>query len=648
MSNASVSAPTAHTAVYDREATLDRLLHAAARRTPGAIALSCDGRDFTYAELDAASSRLARRYQTLGVRPGARVATLTRRRPEAVIAWLAALKAGAAVVSIDPAYPAKAMRYMIEDSAAALVIGDPDLAPAPETAEESPIAIRALDAELAAAAGLSDAPLALPIKPTDLAYVIYTSGSTGRPKGVALTHRGLNHLSHDQDYVELAAGRPTLMIANFSFDAVLWEVYAALMHGNRLELVSDARMSFDAIAKGLERAPGAAAQLPTALFNALVDFDPSLMRGFGVAFVGGDVMSPDHVRRAQKAAPDLKIYNAYGPAENTVYLTMWPVPAGGWRDGPAPIGAPTRHTSAYILDEDGQPVADGEIGELWCGGEGVAAGYLGRPDLTEERFKPDPFAAEGGVMYRTGDLARRREDGYLDFLGRRDRQVKIEGKRVELDQVEFLLREDPRLDDAIVVAVERPSRGKTIVAFVKPAAGEMETGDALAAAVIKDLRARAEAHFAPHETRIVEDYPRTPNRKIDRKALTRGLEAEIAAAAAGAEGEAIFGAEGGTETRIAAHLRALAGPLALGRTDNFLESGVTSLIMMRLHAKLQAEGASALAIADLFANPTLAGLAARLEALAAGEAGETSASARGRERGARQSGAFGRLSKKKR
>ncbi len=612
---------------YPRDLRVEQVFGAAAAAFVDKTAIICAERSITYAALDAATTRLARQLQKRGVAPGDIVAFMAPRSIEMLIGWLASLKAGAAFLPLDPAYPRDALAFMIEDSRPRAILADGASLAAFDAPQSG---ILDLAGEIAASEALSDAPLPVVGDCEDPAYIMYTSGSTGRPKGVVVPHRAVMRLVRDQNYAAFDSEQTFLMVSAVGFDAATFEVFGALLNGGRIAVAPGARLSFDLIRDTIRNGGATVSFLTGALFHSIVDFDPQILRGLRHLLVGGEVVSPPHARKALAALPDCDISNGYGPTETTTFLTNYSCRREGWDGGPLPIGRMIAHTRGYVLDDNRQPTPPGEVGVLWGAGDGVALGYLNRPELTAERFADDPFVDDGSRMYCTGDLVRLRPDGVLEFFGRRDRQVKIEGKRIELDEVEHLLRADPRIDNAVVCLSERAGRGKTMVAFLKPAAGAAAPD--LGLNVVKAMRERAAAHMAPHEIRLVEEYPRTANGKLDRDALMRSLEEETEARSEDP------GAVGATpsERRIEAELRAIAGPIVLERDDNFLENGVTSLTLTRLHAQLQQNGFPDLKITDLFEHATLRRLALRLD----GAAGENDAAERGRARGARQGAVF--------
>jgi amino acid adenylation domain-containing protein len=379
-----------------------------------------------------------------------------------------------------------------------------------------------VDALFAAAESQSAAAVARMISATHPAYIMFTSGSTGQPKGVIVPHRGIVRLVRDQSYVEFNEQQTFLQISALAFDACTWEVWGALLNGGRIAVIRGERVSIPQLREAISRHGVTAMFFTAALFNAIVDSDVGALKGLQQIVVGGDVLSPEHVARAMAELPDASFINGYGPTEATTFSVCYRMPRAGAAQSAIPIGRPLNHTSAYILDENSKPVAVGEIGQLWIGGDGVAIGYLNRPELSTDRFRPDPFSAlTDARMYATGDFARLSSEGLIEFFGRRDRQVKVDGKRIELDEVELALRSSPTVADSVVsVRVISPA-DRQIVAFVKPAAS-LKSVDA-ASLIAQDLRARLPRHMVPARIIAVDEFPLTANGKIDRSALMQLL-----------------------------------------------------------------------------------------------------------------------------
>ena len=432
---------------YPAETPVHRLFEEQARTTPDALAVSWRDQRLTYRQLDELADGLAAALCAAGVRPGDLVALRIGRTPDLVISTLAILKAGAAYLPIDPDYPAGRVEFLFTDSGARVLITD---APVDWTFTGT-----VLDPAAAAAQ-----PPPQPDLPAEsaVAFLCYTSGTTGRPKGVRVTHRNVVRLVRGVEYSDLGPHTRILPTGSISFDASTFELWAAMLNGGSLHLVdNDVVLSARSLAAELAAQRISTLWLTSPLFNQIAEQDPAAFGPLRELFTGGDVLSPAHVAKVMDACPELIVINAYGPTENATFSTTHRIE----RDDPhrtglagIPIGRPIANSTAYVLDPDGGLCPVGVPGELCFGGDGVAAGYLDRPELTAERFVADPFA--GGRMYRSGDLGRFRPDGVLEFLGRRDQQVKVRGFRIELGEVENVLLSHPDVAEAVVTARSRP------------------------------------------------------------------------------------------------------------------------------------------------------------------------------------------------
>ncbi|MEU4368151.1 amino acid adenylation domain-containing protein [Micromonospora chersina] len=569
---------------------LHRMVAAQAARTPEAEAVRHGDRTLSYRQLDEAANRLARVLLRRGVSREDRVGVCLPRTPELVVALLAVLKAGAAYVPLDPAYPPPRVAFMAADSAVRLVLTRADLAGRfPDTA----VAVDRLDP-------VEDATdPAATSTPEDLAYVIYTSGSTGRPKGVAIEHRSASVLMHwvRQTFDDAELGG-LLAATSVCFDLSVFEIFGPLCWGGRVLLVDDVL----ALA-----APGAD-RLPVTLVNTVPSAMGELLTASALpasvrtvclagepltAALAARVWSRPHVRR---------LCNLYGPSEDTTYSTWAEVPPDS---GDPPIGRPLPRTRAYVLDPDGQPVPPGEPGELHLAGAGLARGYLDRPEETRARFLPDPFRP-GERMYRTGDRVRLRPDGQLAYLGRLDDQVKLRGYRIELGEVAARLAALPGVREATAAVRPGPSGDPLLVGYL---VGERRD----------DVRARlAEvlpAPLVPATVVWLGRLPTLPNGKVDRGALP---------APTLGDGTGTGAALDGTAGTVAAVWRELLGVPVADPDSDFLALGGDSLLAVRCATRLAAATGRPVRPGDLFTHPTVAALAAHLEALTADPAVERS------------------------
>ncbi|HRK19365.1 MAG TPA: amino acid adenylation domain-containing protein, partial [Hyphomicrobiaceae bacterium] len=559
-------------------------------------ALRSGRRTVSYRDLDRKSDAAARLLERLGVGAGDRVALVLPRSIEAIVSIIAILKCGAVYVPLDPGNPGGATAALLADCSPRLVIATGTLLRTLPLGEIGRLDIT----ELASVPDDEPPRPSLAVSGDDAAYVMYTSGSTGKPKGVVVPHRGIVRLTVDTDYMTIGPDDVVLHTGLLAFDASTWEIWSALLNGASLAIVVDAVPSTTVLAETVRDAGVTALLLTTGLFHAVSETDASAYAGVRLFLTGGDVLSPQHAVRMARALPGCRIVNAYGPTENSVITCTFDVPVGHDNEAPVPIGRPIRGTTAIILDDALQPVDDGDVGQLATGGAGVALGYLNSDALTAERFVPDPTGGTGR-LYLTGDLARRKPDGSIEFLGRTDRQVKIAGKRIELDEIEHRLRADGRIADA-AVTVRRAGETAVISAYLKPATWPV--ADDFAQKVIDDYRATVPAALVPAEVAVLECLPLNANGKLDRKALP----------AIAARGRASTGAVSGSSPPTTVGTLVEIWSTVLGRdtvpTDaNFFDLGGTSLTMVRVHAAIVTRLGRNLAMTELFAHPTIGKLA---------------------------------------
>ncbi|TDE37719.1 non-ribosomal peptide synthetase, partial [Nonomuraea mesophila] len=537
-----------------------------AARTPGRTALVCEGERLTYAELDARASALAAR---LGADPGVAgrlVGVRMERGAGFVVALLAVLKAGAGYLVLDPGFPEQRLRAVVSDAGATAVLTAEGIERLPHDARHDGVAC-----------------------------VMYTSGSTGRPKGVAAPHRAIVATVTGQDYVPFDA--VWLQCSPVSWDAFALELWGPLLSGGTCVLHPGQRPDPMMMARLAAEHGVTCMYLSSSLFNVIVDEYPGALAGVRHLIVGGEAPSPAHVRRALDRHPGLRVSNGYGPVENMIFMTTHPITAC---DGPVPIGAPLRGKRVHVLDARLRPVADGEVGELYAAGEGLALGYLGQPGATAERFVADPFGAPGERMYRTGDLVRRRA-GTLEFAGRADEQIKIRGFRIEPDEVASVLAAHPSAGQVSVVARQDTPGERRLVAYVVPRPGHTVDGEALRA----HASAALPSYMVPSAFVVLEALPLTATGKLDRAALP-----------APAYGPA--GSSGGPRDEVERRLCDLFADVLrvpdVGVDDDFFAMGGDSLTVARLLSRIHAELGVEVGVRALFEGPTVAAVAALVPA----------------------------------
>ncbi|MFE9422564.1 amino acid adenylation domain-containing protein [Kitasatospora sp. NPDC006697] len=566
-----------------------------ARSTPLAVAVQDGGRAVSYRELDAWSDRLAAELVDRGVRPEDRVALLCDRSAALIAAMLAVLKAGAGYLPLHLSDPPARHRRVLRDAGAVLVLtdaawsgragelGPPCLAvaPAPQTAG---------DDRRPRAAGHPDA----------LAYTIFTSGSTGVPKGVAVTHRDILAFVRDHRWAG-GAHRRVLVHSPTAFDLSTYEVWVPLLRGGTAVVAPPGDLDVAALGRLIAAGGVTALWLTSGLFQLVAELDPGCLAGVTEVWAGGDVVPAAAVRRVLAACPGLVVANGYGPTEATTFATS---ARAGSADPPGstfPIGRPLDGMRLYVLDERLRPVPPGVVGELYLAGAGVARGYLGRPDLTAERFTACPFGPPGGRMYRTGDLVRWRRDGQLDFVGRTDGQVKLRGFRIELDEVGDALAALDGVAQVVAVVREAGAAGPQLVGYLVPAAGHTLDPAALRAR----LSAVLPGYMVPAVLVPLDRLPLTANGKVDRAALP----APGAAAAGPVAGPAPADPARRRLRELFAEVTGVGAEL-IGVDDDFFGLGGHSLSAIRLAARIAAAFGVDVSARDVFEGRTVAGLAA--------------------------------------
>ncbi|WP_425117683.1 non-ribosomal peptide synthase/polyketide synthase [Burkholderia gladioli] len=582
---------------YPEDVCLHQQFEQQVERTPDAVALVFEEQTLSYAQLNARANQLAHELIALGVQPDSRVGICLQRSSAMVVGLLAILKAGGAYVPLDPAYPGERLTHILIDADPGIVLVD--------AAGRAALGQDALDERhvLDPDALLPERPTSNPAVPgltsRHLAYVIYTSGSTGKPKGAQNEHRALvNRLDWMQRAYALDASDRVLQKTPFGFDVSVWEFFWTLLNGATLVVA----------APGIQGDPEALIALIDRQRITTAHFVPSMLNIFlgteGVQactslqrlVCSGEALPVAAIRRCQALLPAARIHNLYGPTEAAIDVTAWTCPPD-YAGSTVPIGRPIANTRIYLLDEHGQPVPLGAVGELHIGGVGVARGYLNRPELTAERFVRDPFAGDVEArMYRTGDLARYLPDGNIEYLGRNDFQVKIRGFRIELGEIEARLAEYPAVREAVVLALGEGA-DKRLVAYVVA-----EHDESLIGAIRDHLAAQLPDYMVPTAFVRLDALPLSPNGKLDRRALPAPDSSALAR-------QAYEAPQGEIECALAEIWAELLGVERIGRHDSFFALGGHSLLAVRLVGRIAALGTE-LPLAKLFASPTLAGLAA--------------------------------------
>jgi amino acid adenylation domain-containing protein len=597
---------------YPKEKCIHELFEAQAERTPEAIALEYQDQRITYRELDRKANQLAHYLVHLGIGREKRVGICIERSIEMVVGLMGILKAGGAYVPLDPAYPKERLRFTLEDAQVAVLLtheklvddrgwrmedGDP-----PSSILDPRLQVVFVDRDLPMIEQQSDENPIIQIDSHNLAYVIYTSGSTGLPKGVQIAHRSLvNCVWCMQQQFGLTAEDKWLALTTLGFDITGLEIFLPLITGARVVLaareeVLDGKM----LARRLRQGGVTVMQATPSAWKLLLDAGWRGDEGLKI-LCGGEVLSRPLADQLLEGGASL--WNLYGPTETTIWSTMAKVQAGA---GPVSLGRPIANSQTYILDSRLQPVPVGVHGELYIGGAGLARDYLNRPQLTAEKFLPNPFGGAGSRLYRTGDLARYLPDGSIEFLGRADQQVKIRGYRIELGEIESALNQHPVVRECVIVARARDSLfEQSLIGYVVPSQQPAPS----VADLRGYLREKLPDYMIPSVFIPLDELPLTPNGKLDRSALPLP------------DGERLLLDPDFVEPRteieelVAQIWREVLKFDKIGIHDNFFDVGGHSLLATRVAARLRTGFDIDLPLRKLFELPTVAGLAEHIEIL---------------------------------
>ena len=580
-------------------ATVVDLFEDRVRSTPEAPAVIDAEGSLSYQQLNVAANKVAYRLIQEGIGPGTVVGVWAIRSQELIVGLLGILKSGAAYLPLDPDLPVGRLQAICKQARPLIILR-------PRIRGQAYPVLGAVEWDIPSSVAGSqsqDNPTLQDrhrcLTSDGAAYVVFTSGSTGSPKGVVAAHRGIVRLVRDPNYMRLGPTVRMLQLAPISFDAATLEIWGPLLNGGAVVLAPPGLLSLSDIARCLRCHQINTLWLSAGLFHAMVDAELESFSGLIQLLAGGDVLSPDHVRRFRDAHGQCRLINGYGPTEVTTFATCHTIPADVARDRPVPIGRPINETAVLLLDRSLNLLPVGMTGEIYLGGAGLALGYAGAPALTADRFVANPYGSvPGGRLYRTGDLGRWRPDGSLEFLGRSDQQVKIRGFRIELEEIEIALRQRQGVAQASVIAHAREAADAQLIAYIVPSHGAAVEWDEVRAG----LAGKLPDYMIPSDGMLVDSLPLTPNGKVDRRSLPmpeRDSGQQDPPRTPGEEGVC----------------RAFAFVLNLdhvGRNDHFFRLGGNSLQAVRLIAVIQRDLGEELPVRSVLHHPTPAELAREL------------------------------------
>lgn len=588
---------------YPHNQTIQGMFEQQAQQRPENIAVILPNlrgqqhQQLTYQELNHRANSLAHLLQQQGIRPGTYVAVMMERSIEMIVALVGILKAGGVYVPLDPAYPANRLEWMLSDTQAPVILTQPDLM------QQLPLhSATVLCLENGWGSDLTtneQTSVLVELDAEAIAYINYTSGSTGRPKGVAIPHRAVLRLVFGNDYTPLDAHQTWLQLAPISFDAATLEIWGALLQGGRCVLFPENGLPDPQVLKTIiSNHQVTSLWLTSSLFNTIIAECPQALQGVQEVLTGGEALSVSHVRQAQAQLPNTQFVNGYGPTENTTFTCCYRIPT----DLPAdltsiPIGRPIGNTQVYILDAACCLVPIGMPGELYIGGDGLAAEYINRPDLTQSRFVPHPFSDDPQArLYRTGDLVRYLPDSNIEFIGRVDNQVKISGYRIELGEIEAALRQHDAVQDAIAIVDEDSLTQKRLVGYVTAVAGSSLDVNQ----VQEYLKQCLPAYMVPKQLMVLDTIPLTPNGKVDKRSLPKPTFAISAN---------FIAPRTPLEKSLSELWCTVLGLEQVGIEDNFFDVGGTSILSLQVATRLTTQIGQPVRAVKLYQYPTIRTLA---------------------------------------
>jgi len=585
---------------YPRDKTMMELFAAQVQRRGEELAVICNQQRLSYNELDRRSNQLGHYLKSLGVGPEKLVGISVERSIDMVLAMVGILKAGGAYVPIDPANPPERLRFMAEDSGIGVLLTQGRLA---HQIPQLKAHVVCLDRDWDDIAQQSDYNLEASVYPENLAYVIYTSGSTGQPKATAVSHRSLIRLLRQTNYIQLSGDEVVAQTVNMSFDPSTFEIWGALLNGCRLVIIgNEILLDVERFAAEIQDKRVQVMFLATALFNEVGRLKPDMFNSVKYLLFGGEAVYPQTAAAVLEHGGPEQLINAYGPAECTTFSGWYLVKQVAKDALSVPIGKPVANTQLYVLDRNTNLEPVGIMGQLYIGGEGLARGYWGKPDLTAERFVPDPYGQPGGRLYASGDLARWMEDGNLEFFGRADNQVKTRGFRVELGEIEIALLQHGGVRNCAVL-METGASGKHLVAYI--------SGEANADQLKEYLKAKLPEYMVPSVYVKLPELPLNTNGKVDRRALVN------------LQGKNIEGKEADppamtpVEELLVDICSDVLGVPGISMRDNFYDLGGDSLLALRLVSRINDYFQMELSVRVLLEYPVLMAFAQRLRSISA-------------------------------
>ncbi|MEH2157011.1 non-ribosomal peptide synthetase, partial [Nostoc sp.] len=603
---------------YAFDKCIHQLFEEQVELTPDDVAVVYENQYFTYRELNCRANQLAHYLKSLGVKADVLVGICVERSLEMVVGLLGILKAGGAYVPLNPEYPIERLTFILEDTHLSVILTQEKLVNKlgdrlQRGFAERKVSVICLDLNWDIINQQTQQNPTTSIKAQDLAYVMYTSGSTGQPKGVSIVHQGVVRLVKENGYASFSAQEVFLQFAPITFDAATFEIWGCLLNSGRLIIFPPNTPSINELGQVIEQYQVTTLWLTAGLFHLMVDENIDALKPLHQLLAGGDILSVPHVQKFLQTVENCQLINGYGPTENTTFTCCYQIPTSLSPDVSVPIGRPIANTQVYILDKYLQPLPIGVPGELYISGTGLARGYFNRPELTQEKFIPNPFEkARGSKLYKTGDLARYLADGNIEYLGRIDNQVKIRGFRIELGEIEAVLSQYANVQASCVIAREDIPGDKYIVAYIVPQKEQTCTERSRSTPSVSELhsflKSKLPEYMLPSAFVILDALPLTPNGKLDRCALPApDLQSQLS--------DKYVAPRNPIEEILSLIWAQVLRVEQIGIHDNFFELGGHSLLATQLVSRIRTNLKVELSLRSLFAAPTIAQLAPIIQRL---------------------------------